>query len=437
MPEKYVPRYRAPKRSGFGRSGDKNPFGRSDNGEFKLSRKKEPSEAPPAHSSHVRETEAPLKPAAAPARDDAAPVPSPSAHRVEPDSARSGIEDLFAPESFEQPSPTRATEDQYDSLVAGRSPVSGSDPRPGPAPIKASPVPAESLRPSRSDDEPHPESGSTMVDALEGTKVRSAIKGGGEAWDPFLKDPEPSHRRFSRNGGMSDLDKLTTSKLKPKKRRKTEKADRPATSHERQQHQTLGQWFREILILGLVAILTAVLLTNYVVQAFFIPSESMEGTLVVNDRVLVNKLAYNFGEPEPGDIIVFTSPERNAAAEATSGPLGDVLNEVAQGLGLRSSVQDLIKRVIAVEGQTIEVKIGSVFVDGEQIDEPYRKDFLPMPDFPPTEVPEGAVFVMGDNRFQSLDSRGFGPVAKDTIVGRAFALIWPVTRFNWLRSSTG
>lgn len=432
MPEKYVPRYRAPKRSGFGRSGNKTASGRSDNGEFKLSRKKEPVEAPPAHSSHVRATEAPPQPAAgAPVRDDAATAPPPPVRPVEPDPAKSGIEDLFAPEPSGQPTSTRATEDQYDSLVAGRS----RDP--GLVPIKASPVPAESLRPAGSDDEPHRESGSTLVDAVQGTKVRSAIKGGGEAWDPFLKDPEPSRKRFSRNGGMSDLDKLTTSKLKPKKRQKTEKAGRPVTSHERQQHQTLGQWFREILILGLVAILTAVLLTNYVVQAFFIPSESMEDTLVVNDRVLVNKLAYNFGEPEPGDIIVFTSPERNAAAEATSGPLGDVMNEVAQGLGLRSSVQDLIKRVIAVEGQTIEVKIGSVFVDGEQIDEPYRKDFLPMPDFPPTEVPEGAVFVMGDNRFQSHDSRGFGPVDKDTIVGRAFALIWPVTRFNWLSSSTG
>lgn len=104
---------------------------------------------------------------------------------------------------------------------------------------------------------------------------------------------------------------------------------------------------------------------------------------------------------------------------------------------MRSSVQDLIKRVIAVEGQTIEVKVGSVFVDGKQIDEPYRKDFLPMPDFPLTEVPDGTVFVMGDNRFQSKDSRAFGPVDKDTIVGRGFALIWPVNRFTWLSSSEG
>ncbi|CAN5834785.1 hypothetical protein BH23ACT12_BH23ACT12_10080 [soil metagenome] len=431
MPDKYVPKYRAPKRAGFGRSGDKTPFGRSGNGDFKLPRRKKPVEAPAAHSSHVRPTEAPPKPPAAAVATGAPHMPLPHPPGVaEPESARSRIEDLFAPEAPAKPATARATEDQFDSLVAGRTPDAV------PAPVKAAASPAEELRPASLHDGALEESGSTLVDAFQGTRVKSAIQGGGEAWDPFLKDPEPSHKRFTRNGGMSDLDKLTSSKARPKKK-KPEKGRRLVASHERQQHQSLGQWFKEILILGLIAILTAVLLTNYVVQAFFIPSESMDGTLAVDDRVLVNKLVYNFRDPQPGDIIVFTSPEKSAVAQPESGLIGDVLNEAAQGLGLRSSVQDLIKRVIAVEGQTVEIKIGSVFVDGEQIDEPYRKDFLPMPDFPPTKVPEGTVFVMGDNRFQSHDSRGFGPVDEDTIVGRAFALIWPVTRFNFLSSSTG
>jgi signal peptidase I len=351
----------------------------------------------------------------------------------------SSIEDLFAPESAAAQAPVRATDDQFRSVVSGKAGERS-------VPLKASQAPAESLRsPAASNTDEHdsqsarPEpSGSTMVDFFEGTMVRSAIRSTGEAWDPFLKDPEPERRRFSRSAGMSDMDKLTASKeTKKKKKPGKTKAKKPVTSHERQQHQTLAQWFREILILGLIAILTAVLLTNYVVQAFFIPSESMEDTLVVDDRVLVNKLVYKFREPEPGDIIVFESPDRNTVSEPRTGPLGSVINNVAQGLGLRSSVQDLIKRVIAVEGQTIEVKVGSVFVDGKQIDEPYRKDFLPMPDFPATEVPEGRVFVMGDNRFQSKDSRAFGPVDKDTIVGRGFALIWPVNRFTWLSSSEG
>ncbi|HEX2149836.1 MAG TPA: signal peptidase I, partial [Actinomycetota bacterium] len=428
MPDKYVPKYRAPKRAGFGRSNGKNSSGHSGDGDFRLSRKKETVEAPPAHSSHVRPAEAPSKPAPAPVA--AAPVETlpprvdpPPVPKAPPPASR--IEDLFAPESAAAPPSVRATDDQFNSVVAGKA-----DQRP-PA-VKASQAPAESLRSAAAPTtEEHdsraarPESsGSTMVDSFEGTKVRSAIRGTGEAWDPFLKDPEPERRRFSRSAGMSDLDKLTASK-ETKRRKKPEKAKKAVTSHERQQHQTLGQWFREIVILGLVAILTAVLLTNYVVQAFFIPSESMEDTLVVDDRVLVNKLVYRFKEPEPGDIIVFESPDKNTVAEPRTGPIGRAVNEVAQGLGLRSSVQDLIKRVIAVEGQTIEVRVGSVFVDGEQIDEPYRKDFLPMPDFPATEVPEGTVFVMGDNRFQSKDSRAFGPVDKDTIVGRGFALIWP------------
>jgi signal peptidase I len=430
MPEKYVPKYRAPKRSGFGRS-------KNGDGDYKPTRRKEPVEAPP-HSSHVIPREAPPKPAAAPetvAPRVQAPPPPPAKPATIP-TARN-VEDLFAPDPVAEPAPKRSSEDEFDSLVAKKAP------EPAPVKLKASPEPTESLKPpvsTNSDDgarqAARQESGSTLVDTpFEGTKVKSAIRGGNEAWDPFLKDPEPEHKRFSRNGGTTDMEKLTSSKESKRKRKRKdrpEKVKNPVTSHERQQHQSLGQWFKEIVILGLVAILTAVLLTNYVVQAFFIPSESMEDTLVKDDRVLVNKLIYKFREPEPGDIVVFTSPDKNTVAEPETGPIGDVMNEAAQGLGLRSSIQDLIKRVIAVEGQTVEVKIGSVFVDGKQIDEPYRKDFLPMPDFPPTEVPEGTVFVMGDNRFQSHDSRGFGPVDKDTIVGKGFALIWPVTRFTWL-----
>ncbi len=428
MPEKYVPKYRAPKRSGFGRS-------KNGDGDYKPTRRKGPVEAPPAHSSHVIPREAPPKPAAPETVAPRAQAPPPPAPKPAVPTARN-VEDLFAPDSVE-PAPKRSSEEDFNSVVAKKPP------EPAPVTMKASPAPTETLKPpvSTSSDDgarqaARQESGSTLVDApFEGTKVKSAIRGGSEAWDPFLKDPEPEHRRFSRNGGTTDMEKLTASKgskRKKKKKDRPEKIKRPVTSHERQQHQSLGQWFKEIVILGLIAILTAVLLTNYVVQAFFIPSESMEDTLVKDDRVLVNKLVYKFREPQPGDIVVFTSPDKNTVAEPQSGPIGEVMNEAAQGLGLRSSIQDLIKRVIAVEGQTIEVKIGSVFVDGKQIDEPYRKDFLPMPDFPPTEVPEGTVFVMGDNRFQSHDSRGFGPVAKDTIVGKGFALIWPVTRFAWL-----
>lgn len=432
MPEKYVPKYRAPKRSGFGR-----PKSSSANGDYKPGRRKEPAEPPPAHSSHVIPRQAPPKAAAA--SEALAPrVETPPKADI---SQPRKVEDLFAPDSPAGPARRRVSSDEFNAFVAKKPP------EPAPVTLKAPPAPTESLKSpvsTPSDDgarqAARQETGSTLVDGdFDGTKVKSAIRGGGEAWDPFLKDPEPEHRRFSRNGGISDMERLTASKLSRRRKKKVrpEKASRPVTSHDRQQHQSLGQWFKEILILGLIAILTAVLLTNYVVQAFFIPSESMQDTLVKDDRVLVNKLTYRFRDPRPGDIIVFTSPDKNTVSEPETGPIGEVMNEAAQGLGLRSSVQDLIKRVIAVEGQTVEVKIGSVFVDGKQIDEPYRKDFLPMPDFPITTVPEGKVFVMGDNRFQSHDSRNFGPVDVDTIVGRGFALIWPIARFTWLSSSEG
>lgn len=422
MADKHVPRHRAPKRGGFGRPNiGKNPLRRLGEADFKLLKKKEVVEPPPAHSSHVRRREAPPKSPPAPSDSfvAATDVESRPAAAVEPKQQR------FEP----APVPTRSTEAEFDSAVAGISEFP-------PAAMKAPQVPRESPTSpglTSSDNGAREEHGSTLLDSLGQTRVKSAIRGGSQAWDPFLTDVEPQRRRFMRNGGKTDLEMLESSKVARPRRQKSR---RHLTNHEKQQHQSLGQWLKEIVLLGVIAILTAVVLTNYVVQAFFIPSESMENTLKIDDRVLVNKLVYRTRDPRPGDIVVFTSPEMATADLPKTGPVGKVLNEAAQGLGLRSSVQDLIKRVIAVEGQTVEVKIGSVFVDGVQIDEPYRKDFLPMPDFDPLKVPSGTVFVMGDNRSQSRDSRSFGPVEVDSIVGRAFALLWPVHRFTWFSSKS-
>lgn len=410
MPPKHVPRHAAPKKGPFklpglpgGSQNGRIPSGAGREWDFGKRRKDEAVEPTPAHKSHVKPRKAPKTEVEA--TDPVASAETPAATEIQP---------------------VRSSEDYFDSLVASSPKAT----RPA-AQHKAPTEPNDLLRPpvsTASDDSAHQaarhETGSTLVDDPDIIRVKSAIRGGDEAWDPFFKDPEPEPRRFRRNDAVSDMDKVKTRKRK-------RKPHRPATTHERQQHQTLGQWFKEIIVLGIVAILTAVLLTNYVVQAFFIPSVSMENTLQVNDRVLVNKLVYNFRDPKPGEMVVFTSPDKDQADVPDAGPVGRVLNDVAQGLGLRSSVQDLIKRVVAVEGQTVEVKIGSVFVDGKQLNEPYRKDILPIPDYPPFKVPEGTVFVMGDNRNQSHDSRAFGPVHKDTIVGKAFALIWPMQRFRW------
>ncbi len=187
----------------------------------------------------------------------------------------------------------------------------------------------------------------------------------------------------------------------------------------------------ELPILVLVALVVAVLIKTFLVQAFYIPSGSMIHTLEINDRVLVNKLSYLFGEPEQGDVIVFDPP---FGVEQEAEPLLQaIVRSVAESLGLRTpAVEDLIKRVVAVGGQELEVKDSRVLIDGVPLDEPYLDESAFMPDFGPVEVPVGTVFVMGDNRPRSQDSRRFGPIPTDSIVGRAFVRVWPFDRWGGL-----
>ena len=187
----------------------------------------------------------------------------------------------------------------------------------------------------------------------------------------------------------------------------------------------------ELPILVLVALVVAVLIKTFLVQAFWIPSGSMIHTLEINDRVLVNKLSYVFGEPERGDIIVFDPPF--GAEEVDEPLLQAVVRNIAESLGLQTpAVEDLIKRVIAVGGQELEVLNNQVLIDGIPIDEPYLDESAFMPDFGPVDVPVGTVFVMGDNRPRSQDSRRFGPIDTDSIVGRAFVRVWPFDRWGGL-----
>ena len=205
--------------------------------------------------------------------------------------------------------------------------------------------------------------------------------------------------------------------------------------HPVKEKQTVGQFFKELPVLVVVALGIAILVKAFVVQAFFIPSGSMEDTLKINDRVLVSKFTYRVSEPKYPNVVVFESPLAERIPEPQKGPLQAVVDNIMQGLGLQSSEQDFIKRVIATEGQTVQVKLGSVYVNDKKLDEPYRKDMNPMPDYGPTTVGKDKVFVMGDNRSNSEDSRVFGPIPKSTIVGKAFVLIWPLNRFRWLGSS--
>ena len=186
----------------------------------------------------------------------------------------------------------------------------------------------------------------------------------------------------------------------------------------------------------MIAFAIALLLKSFVLQAFFIPSASMETTLMVGDRVLVEKVSYRFSDPDRGDVVVFErdvvapTPEELEDDDSVFEKIGDSFRSL---FGFPTGgAQDFIKRVIAVGGDTVEGRDGVVFVNGEQIDEPYLQEGVETSSFGPVEVPEGHIFVMGDNRSNSEDSRSIGPIEVDAVVGRAFILIWPPSDFGTL-----
>lgn len=156
----------------------------------------------------------------------------------------------------------------------------------------------------------------------------------------------------------------------------------------------------------IVALLVALVIRSFVVQVYLVEGPSMEPTLHTYERVFVNKLVYRFRAPRPGEIIVLQDPARPQ--------------------------RELIKRVIAVEGETIEIKQGIVYVDGKALKEPFINTAIKSSTtMEPVEVPEDHVFVMGDNRGMSFDSRNIGPVAVSKIDGKAFFMFWPVDKFAY------
>jgi signal peptidase I len=158
------------------------------------------------------------------------------------------------------------------------------------------------------------------------------------------------------------------------------------------------------------ALLVALLVKTFLIQAFFIPSLSMFSTLDEGDRVLVNKLSYRLGDVDRGDVIVFERPANVTDTE----------------------IKDLIKRVVALPGETVEGRDGAVYVDGRRLKETYLDDGTETSDFPAKKIGEGKLWVMGDNRTNSEDSRVFGPIDDDLVVGRAFVRVWPLQDFDFL-----
>lgn len=189
-------------------------------------------------------------------------------------------------------------------------------------------------------------------------------------------------------------------------------------------------FWKELPVLIIVALFVAVLIKTFLVQAFFIPSASMRDTLLEGDRVMVNKLAYRFGDPVRGDVVVFDSPlEEHHDGENI---LQAVVRNIGEALGLSTPESALIKRVVAVGGDTLEIRGNALYVNGSMRDEPYLTRPVRMSDFGPVEVPADSVFVMGDNRNQSEDSRRFGPIDESSIIGRAFVKVWPPSRWGGL-----
>jgi len=177
----------------------------------------------------------------------------------------------------------------------------------------------------------------------------------------------------------------------------------------------------EWIVILMIALVASLLIKTFAIQAFFVPSTSMWPTLKPHDRVLVNKLAYDFHPVHEGDIVVFRRPP----------------------LDTDTAVPDLIKRVVGLPGQTIYVANCRVYINGKPLKQPYLPRGWQLatspycttwtPSYPnPYKVPLGHYFVMGDNRKDSYDSRYWGPLPSNYIVGRAFLRVWPPSRVGSL-----
>jgi signal peptidase I len=182
-----------------------------------------------------------------------------------------------------------------------------------------------------------------------------------------------------------------------------------------------SHWLRETAVVVIIALAAALLLRTFVVQTFFIPSGSMEPTLQIGDRILVNKLSYHLHGVDRGNIVVFRRP----ADENCGG----------------APVADLVKRVIGLPGETLSLKKGYVYVNGKRLDESWLPSSVQGMTFPgpagptynlakPYVVPANHYFVMGDNRSDSCDSRYWGPIPRSLIVGKVDLRVWPIGSFH-------
>ncbi len=204
----------------------------------------------------------------------------------------------------------------------------------------------------------------------------------------------------------------------------------PATRARRRSTSIL----REAPALVLIALVLAIVIKTFLIQAFYIPSQSMLRTLAPGDRILVCRICVRVEGIHRGEVIVFGSPHPTSAS--TRSVVGGAIHWLVQAIGVaQPDNPDFVKRVIGLPGDVIELKAGQLYRNGQSVPEPYVNPPADTRPFGPVTVPTGMLFVLGDNRTQSGDSRfqppvGLGFVPEKVVIGAAFVRVWPVSRWG-------
>jgi signal peptidase I len=209
------------------------------------------------------------------------------------------------------------------------------------------------------------------------------------------------------------------------------KPDEPAEAQaeEKSTNRPVTRFFIEAVIILVAAAVIAIIIQSFFIKAFLIPSSSMSSTLQIGDRVMVEKVTYYFRKPHRGDIIVFRYLPTDPGALNTNNVFYWPFQQIGEALHLtHRGTTPYVKRVIGTGGETVELRKGKPYINGKRIEEDYIVD--DGSDFGPVKVPKGNLFVMGDNRPNSRDSRFWGTVPIRSVIGRVFLRWWPLSRFG-------
>lgn len=179
------------------------------------------------------------------------------------------------------------------------------------------------------------------------------------------------------------------------------------TAQVKERSRTGKSALLELLESVAIAVILAVLIRLFIFQPFYIPSGSMEPNLQIGDRIIVSKLSYRFSEPQRGDVIVFKFP--------------------------LDPSRDFVKRAVALGGETVAISDSKLYIDGQPVPEEYLPPDLRFGDFGPREIPQEHYLMLGDNRNSSDDSRMWGPLPEEYIVGKAVVIYWPINRMSFLK----